>query len=557
MLKQISAAVAALALMQGVAVAAPTETNITSPSNPSFVAIDRDAPTVLHVTGTTTGGAGDIDLRCYYGDTSVPVASGVAVSNGSFETDVPLGDTLLAAFGYGPHPYCTLRAVPTTTTPAAAPDAQSPWHGAEVGWGEVKHYFADLGVADYFIADAQSGAYNDYYAAASCGLCDTYLFAPGTKAPSNGIWWANSGLYKPRGFANRMGVRIDGTDAYTGVAGGYNGFDINLGDNPGFPPVVESHTTDPLTGDLTIQEHSAHAACAPQPATFPPMDVSCASFSATGVVLDREVRQTDNGLRVTIVDRWKSTDGQAHSLDAVYEDTVHSANAINAGHEARANFTWTPDGFSRYDKGTQIPVPASAPATVLVKTDRSVPDAGDLMNPFGAVVLGSRPTELRVVDLGETSYGNNHWDARYERTIPADGEVVITVAYVADFSLDVVKAKAKAIEAELTPPQPPAPPSDDAPPAGDAPPPSAPATPAAVDGSAPATAPVACVVPKLHGKTLAAAKLLLKRAHCALGKVSRKASKRVKPGRVLATRVKAGTRVRAGARIRVTVARKL
>jgi beta-lactam-binding protein with PASTA domain len=66
-----------------------------------------------------------------------------------------------------------------------------------------------------------------------------------------------------------------------------------------------------------------------------------------------------------------------------------------------------------------------------------------------------------------------------------------------------------------------------------------------------------CVVPKLRGKTLAGAKRALKRAHCALGKVSRKASKRVKPGRVLASRLKAGSRVRAGTRVRVTVARKL
>jgi hypothetical protein len=67
--------------------------------------------------------------------------------------------------------------------------------------------------------------------------------------------------------------------------------------------------------------------------------------------------------------------------------------------------------------------------------------------------------------------------------------------------------------------------------------------------------PVHCVVPKLRGKTLPKAKRLLKRAHCGLGKVVRKASTKVKPGRVVATRFRAGTRHRAGTRIRVTVAK--
>jgi hypothetical protein len=85
--------------------------------------------------------------------------------------------------------------------------------------------------------------------------------------------------------------------------------------------------------------------------------------------------------------------------------------------------------------------------------------------------------------------------------------------------------------------------------------------PAAAPAPAPAATTVAaakavrCVVPKLHGKTLPKAKRLLKHAHCRLGKVTRKASKSVKPGRVIKSRFKAGTRHRAGTRVRVTVAR--
>ena len=71
-----------------------------------------------------------------------------------------------------------------------------------------------------------------------------------------------------------------------------------------------------------------------------------------------------------------------------------------------------------------------------------------------------------------------------------------------------------------------------------------------------AAKPVRCVVPKLKGKTLRKAKRLLKRAHCRLGKVARKASRKVRAGRVIRSRFKAGTRHRVGTRVRVTIARK-
>ena len=62
-------------------------------------------------------------------------------------------------------------------------------------------------------------------------------------------------------------------------------------------------------------------------------------------------------------------------------------------------------------------------------------------------------------------------------------------------------------------------------------------------------------MPKLRGKSLAKAKVLLKRAHCRLGAVVRKTATRVRPGRVVSSRFKAGTRHRAGTRVRVTVAK--
>ncbi|HJR01551.1 MAG TPA: PASTA domain-containing protein, partial [Methylomirabilota bacterium] len=65
----------------------------------------------------------------------------------------------------------------------------------------------------------------------------------------------------------------------------------------------------------------------------------------------------------------------------------------------------------------------------------------------------------------------------------------------------------------------------------------------------------ACVVPRLKGKTLKAARKALRRAHCALGKVRRAYSSKVKRGRVVAQKPRPGARRRAGAKVALTLSR--
>src|SRR5262249_9762442 len=64
-----------------------------------------------------------------------------------------------------------------------------------------------------------------------------------------------------------------------------------------------------------------------------------------------------------------------------------------------------------------------------------------------------------------------------------------------------------------------------------------------------------CVVPSLKGKTVTQAKKALSKAHCKLGKVSRKKVKKAKKGRITAQAVKARTKRIANTKISVTVAR--
>lgn len=94
---------------------------------------------------------------------------------------------------------------------------------------------------------------------------------------------------------------------------------------------------------------------------------------------------------------------------------------------------------------------------------------------------------------------------------------------------------------------PPAPPPG--PPTGPPPPPPPPAP-------RPRTGQTArCVVPKVTGRTLARSRVVIARARCRLGRVTRIYSARIGKGLVVRQRPRAGLRLRRGARVNVTVSR--
>jgi beta-lactam-binding protein with PASTA domain len=65
-----------------------------------------------------------------------------------------------------------------------------------------------------------------------------------------------------------------------------------------------------------------------------------------------------------------------------------------------------------------------------------------------------------------------------------------------------------------------------------------------------------CVVPTVRGLTLRKAATKLRRAHCSLGKVTRKAAPARKRGKVLAQKPKPGAKLRHGAKVNVTVGKR-
>ena len=78
---------------------------------------------------------------------------------------------------------------------------------------------------------------------------------------------------------------------------------------------------------------------------------------------------------------------------------------------------------------------------------------------------------------------------------------------------------------------------------------------AALPTPPPPPPPVRCVVPKLKGKTLAAARKALTAGHCKVGKVTKAYSKTIKKGRVMKQTKAAGARLPAGTKIGLTISK--
>jgi PASTA domain len=74
-------------------------------------------------------------------------------------------------------------------------------------------------------------------------------------------------------------------------------------------------------------------------------------------------------------------------------------------------------------------------------------------------------------------------------------------------------------------------------------------------GTNPPTPKVDCIVPKLTGKKLSAARKSLTRAHCGIGKVTKKLSPTVKTGEVISQKPSPGKHLKEGAKVRLVVSK--
>jgi hypothetical protein len=455
-------ALALVGLSSSVAAASAAETSqITSPASPTYAFYDETVPSpppAFTVEGTTNI-SGMIALRCYYGtaaDDYTSVVKELTPSGGSFSAAVQASSLHYS----GP---CVLRAVPVADNEAHPPgtateESTDPYKGPRIVGSRFELYKEDGITYDYEMEPTTLGAYLDIESAGDCGLTYSSLLAPETLA-EQGLFDCNAALYQsddpPSGSSTRSELQIDGANAYGPATARYVNNDINReleGKKdptvliPGAPQITVTHTFDPVTGLATIHEADPIVRCAPE-TVFPPTATSCTSFVSTGVQLER-TWQTSNGDQVAwLTDTWHSTDGAAHSLNALYDQETVNAEKVGGAYE----FPGT-SSFSTVAKGQAVTLP-SGTGRIYYKQDAETPNVGDGLHPQGAIVYDSPPNNgpISVYRSTEAGEGYNGFEMPYARTIPVGGSSTIRMAFIQAYKLSEVESLAEAVSASYLP----------------------------------------------------------------------------------------------------------
>ena len=561
--------------------AAITGSQITTPSNPSFLIADGDAKAqTFTISGTTSGGnpAGDkVDVRCYYAGESALVAKSVALgSGGSFSVAAASLDKLR-------HLICRLRAVPA----GSAPTNLAPYAGPLIGVGERDSSAVGGGpnngkLTDYYLYAAQQTAAFDYVSLGGCGVKDGYLLDP-SYAVTTTTFFCNAGLFRGEAgsASTRSELRIDAVNAYTPEAAG--SIDPNAS---GLPALSYSYKVDARTGNLAIHETDPLVKCAD--ATFPPTATSCATFAATGVTDTRTIAQDHDGHISWVSDVFTSTDGKAHALDLLWDNTQRFRGST--GDSTRIEYAFPGhSGYSTHLGGDAVALPGAAPGTILIRMHGA--SDGDRSTGQGALVYDRPATRAAFTTVSPVG---SDFTLQQTGRVPAGASTRFRFAYVQDYRAAGVAALVRTATAALRNTV-----AVSKAGRGKGKVTSSPGgiacgkacthgygygTAVALKAKAAKNSKFAgwsgackgrhsckltatadatvkarfllrpCVVPNLVGKSVAAARLALRKAFCSMGKITTVAST-AKPGQIVTQRPRRGKRVEQHTKIRLVVSR--
>ncbi len=442
-------ALSLLAVAGPIASASAAETSqITSPAGPTYALYNETAPTSITVSGTTTIG-GNIALRCYYGpkaEDNTLVAKEVTPSKGAFSVEVET-----KALHTGP---CVLRAVPIADNEAHPPgnpseEAVDPFQGPRIV-GSSFELFPESKVLpyDYEVESNTLSGYYDIESVGDCGLDYSRLFAPVSLSGSDHLFDCNAALYKeddpPSGSSTRSELQIDGANAYSPATAHYLESSLKIA-IPGAPYVAVTTSFEEATGLVTVHEVDPIVKCAPE-TVFPPTSTTCTSFVSAGVQLER-TWQTSNANQVAwMTDTWRSTDGTAHALNALYDQELVNQGETGGAYEFPGDSTFSPAA-----KGQMVTLPSGAGA-IYYKEDAATSGGGDGIHPQGAIVYDTRPSEqLSVYRSTEAKEGYNGFEMPYQHTIPAGGTFTLRMAFIQAYALPEVETRANEALASYRP----------------------------------------------------------------------------------------------------------
>jgi hypothetical protein len=428
---------------------------ITTPGTPTYTFYDATAtpPTPLKVEGTTN--VSKLALRCYYdyGPSAAEsfyatLVEEVTPSGGTFSVEVPV-----STLPSGP---CVLRAVPYGTAVAYPPGAASeeaaaPFKGPRVVGSRFALYGEKGLTDDYELEASTQSSYLAIDSAGDCGLDYSAMFAPETLAAGH-LFDCNAALYQensvPPGAPNkptRSELQIDGNNAYSPASA----HDLNEIINeelrtkkeaeviiPGAPQVTVTKKFNSASRLATITEVDPIVKCSPSTA-FPPTVTSCKEFVPTGVQLEREWQTSDGDQVASMTDKWSSTNGLAHSLNALYDQAT-----VNEGPKGGAYQFAGTNVFSSTTAGETVALPAGV-GKIYYKSDAETPAAGDGLHPQGAIVYDTPPSEPIAVYHPTTAKGEegtyNGFVMPYQATIPASGAYTLHMTFIQAYKLSEVE----------------------------------------------------------------------------------------------------------------------
>jgi hypothetical protein len=420
--------------------AAITSSQVSAPASPTFSIFNREAPATFAVTGTATGAAvGEkVDLRCYRNAlASQQLQANVAVAaNGSFSAPAVSAETATDE-------NCVLRAVPAGTEPTEL----APFTGPVLATGESETFFTEGDVNegmpyDLYLNGQQLTAADDYDSIGDCGLADSYLrnaeFQQIATFFCNDFYESRNGTGQPAG----SGFRVDAANAYFSAAANQINDEAN-----GFPSLAYGYTQNPNNGDLTISDGESPAIC--PIAAYPPNAGTCEEFLPSGVRDERTIEQTHDGHLVMITDSLASTDGKAHTVEALPEN---EQNFNQHGEEIEYKFPGE-SGYAPRVKGESIAFPSASVGAVYVKVVGAAD--GDMETGRGAILF-FQPSSPAY--FNEFNQGRNGFYFNNTATVPATGTATIRYAYAQAFTEAEVEALVNDATGALTPP-PPTPPA--------------------------------------------------------------------------------------------------
>lgn len=436
----LAAAVAAGGLaLPGSASAAVTSTQVTEPADgyaPVFDWLDGKGPNVVRVSGTVGAGVDDgerVDVVCLR--RGEPVTTAGTASSPVVAEDVPVSVATPGALGTfsvaidatatALRTPCRLRAIPAnaltfdTTAfapgPAIYPSGLSDLREAALTNPNVGALY-DVDTSTVTPGRTSTAHLESF---GGCGLWDARPLDPAV-----GPDVAALNVFDCAGYADdvadgtsptRSELQVDGRNAFTGAmaALGTGG----LPGAPGRPVLTRTASRDPATGLLTLTESTDVARCQTTPATYPfTVAADCGGLVGTGVRLVREARMSADGRVTTMHDRWESADGANHVVDLLLEVDL-------ATNRYGLQLPWLGPDVKAYPGSASLSGPPTAPASILVFSDRTVP-AGDLAHPTGAVTFSTAPTSIEFISgLGDPS---RYLELHYLQPVTAAAPLVLT-----------------------------------------------------------------------------------------------------------------------------------